>query len=151
SSSIFTSEGVDIATSQNPVWVAHRSSRGSADARASQVRRSERGTGSPSHSTKSARGRDRTAREVQDRNSRSGPQVAEATLDRFRTLCLSATWTAYLLALPAQAQVPAIQQPPQATDRPGSFEYNDPARKMTARVQLPNSLGRWNVENPWRE
>jgi hypothetical protein len=72
-------------------------------------------------------------------------------LARFRSKFLVARLAAGMLTLLACFSGLAAQVSQKDTAKIESFEYNDPAHKMTARVQLPDSLGRWNVENPWRE
>lgn len=51
----------------------------------------------------------------------------------------------------AQPRIPATT--PVATDENqtlGYFDYSDPDHGMSARVYLPEALGKWAIENPWR-
>src|SRR5262245_38990328 len=83
---------------------------------------------------------------------RKAATCREFDLVRIRSKCIVARLPPVLLTLLAyfSGQL-AAQESQKGTDKIEYFEYSDPARKMAARVQLPDSLGRWYVENPWRE
>ncbi|WP_027556477.1 hypothetical protein [Bradyrhizobium sp. Cp5.3] len=51
---------------------------------------------------------------------------------------------------PANTEPTPSAQSTLPTDAFGYFDFANEARDFRARVYLPESLGRWSVENPWR-
>jgi hypothetical protein len=59
-------------------------------------------------------------------------------------------WTQGIKASPQDRDATTSTQSPLPADAFGHFDFVDQAHDFRATVYLPESLGRWSVENPWR-